>query len=283
MESLVTKALASQTVDPLDARLLRLALESRLRKEKFIVRILLLAFGVGAIFAWEMASRHLMDPFWISQPTAIVLRLWEWFSSGFIFPHLWISCKEMGIGFTIGLVSATVASIFLATRKVLANILDPFMMAIWSVPGIILGPLFILYFGIGFTAKMVLVAVSVFFLVFFTTFTGIRSIDKDWIDSMRLMGASGGQIFRKVMLPASAIWILASFKNAIPYTLVAAVAGELMASIQGIGYLIKYFSGVLDTTGVFAALVTLMVMGMILNEIVERTEKWVLRWKSREQ
>ena len=186
----------------------------------------------------------------------------------------------MGVGFAIGLILAIAASLVLGTREVLAKVLDPFMMAIWSVPGIVLGPLFILYFGIGFTAKMVLVAVTVFFLVFFNTFTGIRSVDREWINVLRVMGATERIIFQKVILPASALWIFSSFKNAIPYTLLAAVVGELIASHKGIGFLIEDASGVMDTTGVFAALFNLMLLGLILNEIVEQTEKRVLHWKS---
>ena len=184
------------------------------------------------------------------------------------------------MGFFIGLVLAIAVGIFLGTRKTLSTLLDPFMMAIWSVPGIVFGPLFILYFGIGFTAKMVLVAVTVFFLIFFNTFTGVRSVDQEWINVMRIMGASQREIWTKVILPASALWVFASFKNAIPYTMVAAVVGELIASQKGIGYLINDASSVMDTTGVFAALFNLMLIGLILNAVVEHAEKKVLHWKS---
>jgi NitT/TauT family transport system permease protein len=227
-----------------------------------------------------MSSIYLSDPFWISRPSHILLRLKEWYFTGFFFPHLWITLLEMGVGFFIGLVLAIAAGLFLGTRKTLSDLLDPFMMAIWSVPGIVLGPLFILYFGIGFTAKMVLVAVTVFFLVFFNTFTGVRSVDQEWINVMRIMGASQREIWAKVILPASALWVFASFKNAIPYTMVAAVVGELIASQKGIGYLINDASGVMDTTGVFAALFNLMLIGLILNAVVEHAEKKVLHWKS---
>ncbi len=261
---------------------LRAAFEQGWRRRRVLVLALRIAFGLGGLLLWELLSRHLIGTFWISKPTDIIHRLYEWYSTGFFFPHLWITLKEMAAGFAIGLVLAIAASLLLGTRKVLADVLDPFMMAIWCVPGIVLGPLFILYFGTGFTAKMVLVAVTVFFLICFNTFTGIRSVDKEWINALRLMGASERTIFQKVILPASALWIFSSFKNAIPYTLVAAVVGELIASQKGIGFLIEEASGVMDTTGVFTALINLMFIGLILNEIVEQTEKRVLHWKSQE-
>lgn len=265
--------------DPLDPSTNRAEFERKIRLRRYKVFGLRVAFGVWGLLFWEWASRVLIDPFWISRPSDIAARLKEWYFTGFFFPHLWITVQEMAAGFFIGLALAVLLGLLLGTRRTIADILDPFLMAIWSVPGIVLGPLFILYFGIGFTPKMVLVAVTVFFLVFFNTFTGIRSVDQEWINALRIMGATQREVFTKVILPASAIWIFSSFKNAIPYTLVAAIVGELIASQKGIGYLIEDASGVMDTTGVFAALFNLMIIGLILNEIVERVEKRVLRWQ----
>ena len=273
----------SDFINPLDATIHREAFEKSLYKRQLNVWSLRIFWGIGCLLFWEMASIYLIDPFWISRPSQLLLRLKEWYFTGFIFPHLWITLLEMGVGFFIGLVLAIAAGLFLGTRKALSDILDPFMMAIWSVPGIVFGPLFILYFGIGFMSKMVLVSVTVFFLIFFNTFTGVRSVDREWINVMLIMGASQREIFTKVILPASAIWIFASFKNAIPYTIVAAVVGELICSQKGIGYLIEEASSVMDTTGVFAALFNLMLIGLVLNTIVEYAEKKVLHWKSEEK
>lgn len=272
----------SLDIDPLDPQILREAFERGSRQETIKLWVLRVVFGVVGLLFWEAASQFLIDAFWISRPSDIFLKLKGWYVSGFIFPHLWITLAEMGAGFVVGLVLAVGAGLLLGTRKTLADLLDPFMMAIWSVPGIVFGPLFILYFGIGFSAKMVLVTVTVFFLIFFNTFTGVRSVDQEWINVMRIMGASERQIFGKVILPASALWIFASFKNAIPYTMVAAVVGELIASQKGLGFLINDASSVMDTTGVFAGLFNLMVIGLILNQLVEYAEKRVLHWKNEE-
>ena len=271
-----------RSIDPLDPTKLRQDFEERHRQRRRKILLLRVTLGLGALMGWELASRYLIAPFWIGRPSDILIRLKVWYFTGFFFPHLWVTLKEMAIGFSIGLVLAIVAGLVLGTQKTVARILEPYLMAIWSVPVIVLGPLFILYFGIGITSKVVLVATTVFFLIFFNTFTGIRSVDQIWIDTMRTMGASQRALFIKVMLPASALWVFASFKNAIPYTLVAAVVGEFIASSKGIGFLIQDASGLMDTTGVFAALFNLMIIGLILNEIVERSERWMLRWKESE-
>ena len=275
--------LAGKTTDPMDTRELRAAFDQRARQRRNLVVVLRIGFGIFFLGLWEFCSRCLIDPFWISRPSHIMERLWEWYSTGFFFSHLGATMLEIAAGFFLGLILAVVVSLVLGTRDTLAKIIDPFMMALWSVPGIVLGPLFILYFGIGFTSKLVLVTVTVFFLIFFNTFSGIRAVDKEWINVLRIMEASQKNIFTKVILPASALWIFSSFKNAIPYALVAAVVGELIASQRGIGFLIQEASGVMDTTGVFAALFNLMLVGLVLNEIVERSEKRVLHWRKSEQ
>ena len=273
----------NQHLDPLDPGRLRQEFRRQIKLRRNLVIFLRIGVGICLLGLWELVSRYLIDPFWISRPTHIITRLWEWYSTGFFFPHLRATMLEIGVGFLIGLALAIIASLLLGTRKELAQVLDPFMMAIWSVPGIVLGPLFILYFGIGFTAKIVLVAVTVFFLIFFNTFNGIREVDQEWIDVLHIMGAKQRSVFIKVILPASALWIFSSFKNAIPYSLVAAVVGELIASQRGIGYLIQDASGVMDTTGVFAALFNLMLVGLFLNEVVEQAEKRILHWRTSHQ
>jgi len=269
----------SRSTNPLDPSIYRAAFEQNIKKRRCYVLALRIAFGMGALLLWELTSRNFIDPFWISRPSEIVVRLKEWYFTGSFFPHLWITIQEMVAGFVVGFVFAILAGFLLGMRRIIADIVSPFIVVIWSVPGIVLGPLFILYFGIGFTSKVVLVAVTVFCLVFFNTFTGIRSVDLEWINVLRIMGATEREIFVKVIFPASAIWIFSSFKNAIPYTLVAAIVGEMIASQKGVGYLINQASGVMDVTGVFAALFNLMIIGLILNEIVEQTEKRVLRWR----
>jgi NitT/TauT family transport system permease protein len=273
----------NQNFDPLDPGRLRQEFRRQIKFRRNLIIFLRIGVGISLLGMWELVSRYMIDPFWISRPTHITTRLWDWYVTGFFFPHLAATMLEIGVGFFIGLVLAIMASLLLGTRKELAQILDPFMMAVWSVPGIVLGPLFILYFGIGFTAKIVLVAVTVFFLIFFNTFNGIREVDQEWIDVLHIMGAKQRSIFIKVILPASALWIFSSFKNAIPYSLVAAVVGELIASQRGIGYLIQDASGVMDTTGVFAALFNLMLIGLFLNEIVEQAEKRILHWRTSRQ
>ena len=130
-----------------------------------------------------------------------------------------------------------------------------------------------------FPSKHLFVALQ-FFLVFLNTYAGVRDVDQELLDMIRLMGAGPRDLVLKVVLPASSTWILTGLKQAVPNALIAAVVGEIMASNRGLGFLLINAQGQFDTAGVFAAILILMVMGLVINEGVNRAESYLLRWKA---
>jgi sulfonate transport system permease protein len=241
---------------------------------------------VIVIAAWELMAGNpktefaLVDKFWTSQPSDIAARLAEWISRGTLWLHLLITLEEMVVGLVIGSVLGVVVGFLLGRNLTLARVLDPFIMAIYSIPKLALAPLFILWFGVGLEPKIVLVATACFFLLFLNTYSGVRDVDRELVDIIRLMGASQRDLLLKVVLPSASPWILTGMKAAVPYSLIGAVVGEIMASNRGLGYLLIHAQGQYDTAGVFAAIIVLMMMGLLLNEVVNRSETYLLRWKS---
>ncbi|MCH1883908.1 ABC transporter permease subunit [Agrococcus sp. ARC_14] len=142
-----------------------------------------------------------------------------------------------------------------------------------------LAPLFIVWFGIGIDMKIILAAVSVFFLVFLNTAAGVRDVDRGLIDAVRLMGGTRRDIALKVVLPASMSGLLTGLKVSIPYALIGAVIGELVASNRGLGYLINDSAAQFNTAGVFAAVAVLTVLAMVLNGLVGLLAARANRWK----
>jgi NitT/TauT family transport system permease protein len=238
------------------------------------------------IIAWEALAGNpkvewaLVDKFWTSQPSDISRRLLEWIAQGTLWLHLVVTLEEMVVGLVIGSVLGIAIGFLLGRNVTLARVLDPFIMAIYSIPKLALAPLFILWFGVGLEPKIVLVSTACFFLLFLNTYSGVRDVDRELIDIIRLMGASQRDLVFKVVLPSSSPWILTGLKAAVPYSLIGAVVGEIMASNRGLGYLLIHAQGQYDTAGVFAAIIILMVMGLLLNEVVNRSETYLLRWKA---
>jgi NitT/TauT family transport system permease protein len=238
------------------------------------------------IIAWEALAGNpkvewaLVDKFWTSQPSDISQRLVEWIAQGTLWLHRVVTLEEMAVGLVIGSVLGIAIGFLLGRNVTLARVLDPFIMAIYSIPKLALAPLFILWFGVGLEPKIVLVSTACFFLLFLNTYSGVRDVDQELIDIIRLMGASQRDLVFKVVLPSASPWILTGLKAAVPYSLIGAVVGEIMASNRGLGYLLIHAQGQYDTAGVFAAIIILMLMGLLLNEVVNRSETYLLRWKA---
>jgi NitT/TauT family transport system permease protein len=183
------------------------------------------------------------------------------------------------MGFVFGAVAGVLFGLALGLNRRLAAVLDPFIVAFYSLPKIALAPLFILWFGVGLASKVVLATFVVFFLVFYNTYAGTLAVEAELVDVLRLMGASRGQIVRKVILPSALIWIFTGMKSSVPYALIGAVVGEMMASNKGLGYLIQAAAGQYDTGGVFASLFVLMIIATGLHELLKQSERVMLRWR----
>lgn len=242
----------------------------------WICRALFLA---GFLGLWQLASGRLVDPFWISSPSDIGSTLVKWTSSGLLQRHLLVTFQETIIGFCIGSTLGVLSALIVGSNEMLRRTVDPFLTAIYGVPKVALAPLFIMWFGIGMAPKIVLAAVSVFFLVFFSTISGIAQVDRKMVDGLRIMGASPLVVQRKVVFPAALPWIFTGLKLGLPYGFVGAVAAEMMASNAGIGFLTQDAAGQLNSAGVFSALFALMVVTSLLNEGLGHLEKWIFRWK----
>jgi NitT/TauT family transport system permease protein len=236
------------------------------------------AIALFIVCAWQFSSGRLLDDFWLSRPSAVAIRLYEWTVDGRLPYHTWITLQEMGWGFLIGATTGIVAGIGLGLSRSFGDVINPFIVALYSLPKVAMGPLFILWFGIGISMKIALAAITVFFLVFWNAYSGIRQNDEELTGIVRLMGASKIQLICKIIVPGAMAWIYTGLKLAVPYALIGAIVGEIIASNRGLGYLISYSAGAFDTTGVVAALIVLMAISMILNELISFSERRSFRW-----
>ncbi|MCP5368515.1 MAG: ABC transporter permease [Hyphomicrobiales bacterium] len=240
------------------------------------IRLVLIAVLLAV---WEYASGRWIDAYWVSRPSDVGLKIVEWWSSGDLLTHMGITAGEALAGFLIGTLAGGVVGFIFGWFKRVADILDPFIIAIYSLPKVALAPLFIIWFGIGFQMKVILTAVIVFFLVFFNTYSGVRDTSRELIDIVRLMGARTEQVLRWVVLPSALTAIFVGLRVSVPYALIGAVVGEMMASNRGVGFLLMQSAGMFDTAGTFAALLVLIAISAAFNESIRFLEGYLLRWK----
>ncbi|QDC01000.1 ABC transporter permease [Mesorhizobium sp. 8] len=231
------------------------------------------------LIGWELASGRLVSVFFASKPSLIAKALWVWIADGSLFYHMGITAFEAFLGFVVGGFLGMCVGTALGRSRLLSDLLDPFIMAFYSLPKVALAPLFILWLGIGLEMKVALTAAIVFFLVFLNTYTGVRNVSKELESILRLMGANERAVLTKVVLPSAMTWVFAGLRISVPYALIGAIVGELMASNQGLGSLLVLSQGQLDTAGVFASLVAIMLLAFLLNQAVKYAEARLTPWK----
>ena len=250
------------------------------RTRLFLYRAL---FGLALLGFWEAASGRLIDPFWVSSPSRVFGYLAQVTLDGSIFEHAAVTLYEAVAGFVIGALAGVGFGFLLARHGTLADVLDPYIVAFNGIPRIALAPLFIIWFGIGPTSKVVLVVIVVFFLTFFSTYSGVKGVDLELKNVLRIMGANERQVLLKITVPATVPWILTGLKLSVPYALVGAVVGEFVAASKGLGYLIHYNTSLFSTTGALGGILVLAAVVVLCNEVLNRAEARLLRWRPREE
>jgi NitT/TauT family transport system permease protein len=183
------------------------------------------------------------------------------------------------MGFVIGSVGGAILGVWLGVSPFASRLLNPYLNALNALPKVALAPLFVLWFGLGIESKIALAAVLVLFLVFLNTFAGVREVDQDLIDGARMMRATRTQVIFKVIIPSAMSWVFAGLKIAMPYALIGAVLGEMIAANRGLGYLVQFSGAQFDSAGVFAVLFVIALLAVALNFLVEIVQHRMERWR----
>lgn len=182
-------------------------------------------------------------------------------------------------GFVLASVVGIVIGTVLALMPRLSTALDPFLDALNAMPRVALAPVFIIYFGIGTSAKIALAFSIVVFVLIFSTRAGIRSADPEIMKVSAMMGATRPQLFWKVLLPVSVPSIFAGLRLGLVYSFLGVVTSEIIASRQGLGTVIMQYSGSFQMEGVYAFLILLALIASFFNVLMASLEKHILRWQ----
>jgi NitT/TauT family transport system permease protein len=253
----------------------------RARAYRGFLLLWFLRLGLVAVLLgiWEMLPRlGLIDPFWISQPSRVYARLASDLPTLEFWTNIWATVEAIFLGVLIGGVTGVVCGITLGFAPGVYKVIEPVMMALYTLPRIALAPLFIIWFGIEVQSKIALVVSLVFFLMLLNAYVGVRNVDRDLLDSVRTMGGTPMFIARRVIIPSSLPWILTGLRLSFVYGIGGAVVGEMLIARHGLGTLLTASSNNFDTTGVFEILAVLFVLGFASNEAVSALERSFLGW-----
>jgi NitT/TauT family transport system permease protein len=276
----------------------------RTRVDRVLVLVVLLAVWVTLSLTLERGE------YWVGSPWGVAIRLgtdlWSsaWNGLGFLAGPVWTDSAlgqmtrptnlaqggeillhtsytlfEAVAGFLIGAIPAAVLPFALRRLPIATAVIDPFMVGGYGAPKLALAPLFILWFGIGIESKIALVAITVFFIVYFSALAGVRALDAKLVQMAQVMGASERAVARHIVFPGAVPYIFTGLRIAMPYSIGGAVIAELISSNRGLGYLIQLSANNFDTTGVFVAVVATTFIVVLGNWTVNLGERWLLRWR----
>jgi len=251
----------------------------------------LLLFAAVMFFWYAATSPTLLPPiyfddpnkaaFFFGEPLKVLERVWQWFSSGSIYPHLWVTLVETALAFVVGTALGLVMGLWLALSPVASALLDPYIKALNSMPRVILAPIFGVWFGLDIASKVALGVTLVFFIVFFNVYQGVREVSHTVLANARILGASDQQLLRHVYVPSAMSWVFASLHNSVGLAFVGAVVGEYLGSSRGVGYVILQAEGTFDINAVFAGIFVLTVFALLLDGAVSLAERRLLVWQPR--
>jgi NitT/TauT family transport system permease protein len=229
---------------------------------------------------WDYAtSQNRAAAFMFGSPSAIAGFLGQMARDGSLWRDTYVTGIETLLGFFVGNLVGTVIGLSLWYSRFVSRVVEPFVIAIGSIPIIALAPIIIIWFGTGLISKVAMSTLSVVIVALVTSYKGAVGVDPDQINLMRTLGASKFQIFRKLVVPASLTDIFAGLKLTVGFALIGAIVGEFMSSSEGLGHAIFKAGSLYVIPKVFAALVATIALALILTFIVGKAERLLMPWR----
>jgi NitT/TauT family transport system permease protein len=247
-----------------------------LARRLWLRRYAILSF-VSAFGVWEAAVRFFnIAPYLLPPPSTVLVELvarWPRVLDGAM-----ITTQEILAGYLVAIVVSAPLALLITYSRALESTLYPLIVFLQIVPKIAIAPLFIIWFGFGFTSKLLLVFLLSFFPIVVSSIAGFKSLDPDVMDLARSTGASEWLMFRKIRLPQALPSIFTGLKVGAALAATAAVVAEFVASNRGLGYLLLEYNGNLETAMVFAVVLVLSGIGLLVYYAVELLEKLAIPW-----
>jgi sulfonate transport system permease protein len=265
-------AAAVLTVDPPSRGRRGRAIAGSVARRAFVPLVL--------IGLWQLlASLGEINTTLTSSPAEVASAFWDLLTNGELTSNLVISLRRMLIGLAIGVPIGLGFGIVAGLSRLGEELVDSTMQALRVVPFVSLVPLFMLWFGIGESSKVALVAFGVAFPIYLNTYSGIRSVDAKLIEAARVFGLGRAGLIRRVIVPGALPSILVGLRYALGIAVIALVVAETIDANSGIGALVANARQFLETDIVFVGIVVYSALGLIGDFLVRILERRLLTWR----
>ena len=233
-----------------------------------------------ALVAWEAAARSglwnkILFPSLVNIGQELVL----FFTRTASLMEVWTSLYRALGGFAAAALVGIFLGILMGRSKTIAGLLDPLFSGTYAVPKLALFPIFIFVFGIGSLSKVALVFLECLYPIVIMSYAGARSVNRVLLWSAQNMGASRADILRRVVIPATAPFVFAGFRVAVPVAMIVVVITEMVSSADGLGYLVIYSLSSLRTDRMLAVVVVIALLGYALDKAVVLARDRLIYWE----
>jgi ABC-type nitrate/sulfonate/bicarbonate transport system permease component len=242
-------------------------------------RLLGVGFIVVLLALWEIAAINaIFPPMSFPRMSAILSTWWQLIISGELLRELLPSLWRMFAGYCIGVVLGVGFGVLMGYFRFFYNLLEPITEVLRPIPSPAYLPIVILFLGIDDEMKIFMIAFASVFPVLLNTYNGVRSVDPIQVQTARTLGVSGRKLLTRIVLPASSPYIFTGMRISLAVALIVMVISEMVAASNGIGYFILSAQRGFKIRDMFAGVLTLAVLGYILNRLFLLIENRVLVW-----
>ncbi len=235
---------------------------------------------LSVIGIWEAGCRAgLIPALVLPAPSEALAALENLLESGLLWKHVSASVQRLALGWTTGTLLGIAVGASIGLFSLARAGLSPLVAALFPIPKIALLPLFVIWFGIGEGSKVATILFGTFFPTVVATYGGVDNVDRTLIRMGQSFGLSWFSIVRKIILPGALPAILPGFRISAAIAIVLLVAAEMIGAEFGIGAYILLAGSLMATDELIAGVAILSVLGLSVNWLIARAERFLLRWR----
>ena len=235
------------------------------------------------LVVWELLPRFFTmsagTKLFFTTPSQIAGTLWRMFATGSVWEPLAVSASGFAIGLGLAIVVGLPLGVLIGRSRTLNAMFDPFITAFNATPRLVFLPLLMLWFGLGLSAKVVIVFIGALFPILINTYEGVRNSDRLLINVVRSFGAKEWDVARLVVIPNAMPYIVAGLRLAIGRAVLGVVVAEFFGSESGLGVMMVQAAGRYQVDVVFAGLIIFAVLSLAMTAAVQMLENRLGRWR----